>query len=137
MKKILILMLVAVSNGVYSGGLLDQCWPEGKSKYFAEQCLDDLVLDKQRQIKILNAKLDVHVLERESDQYTDAFKGLSQTHKQERLSFNTYLNDHCSTYVDTINGGLGTGMKLSTLECEAMILEQRINVLQSFLSDMQ
>lgn len=119
-------------GSVYATDYMAKCWLENETKYDAETCLEDLVLDRERKITLLQAKLNVHALEIQDYDPLGAFKGVIEDLAKEQNLYTVFLNAHCDNLVNFKTSGMSSGSSLYS-ECRINLLDQRVITLNEFL----
>jgi hypothetical protein len=126
MKKIICFSLVALSFNAYAN--IEDCSSKNKSKHEVETCFADLVEQLKSELKVVLAEVNAVVVGQE--EYKIA-PGLTNDLQENLKDFENYKNSFCSLFLGAIGANMGTGGYSASLECEAKVLTQRIQLLRS------
>lgn len=126
MKKIICFSLVALAFNAYAD--VEDCSLKNKSKYEEESCLADLVEEQESELKVVLAEVNAVVVGQE--EYKIA-PGLTKDLQKNLQDFENYKNSFCNLYLGATGASMGTGGYSASLECEAKVLKQRIQLLRS------
>lgn len=121
-------LLVLFSSGVVSAELYENCKIKYESKHDVEECLNNLIEEQKKELKVLLAETNVIVVSQEEYHISP---GLSAGFAKEQVAFENYMDLHCELYLGAIGAYMGTGSAVSSLECQSKMLHQRIEALQS------
>ncbi|MGR5070328.1 hypothetical protein [Vibrio alfacsensis] len=126
MKKYIIFGLIAASFTLNAKA--DECSWENNTKYQFESCLVDLVKQRESDLKIISAKVNAVVVGQEE---FGIAPNLSEEFKQNTEQFDNYRESFCNLYLKAVGAHMGGSSYISTLECEAKVLNQRIELLRT------
>ena len=125
--KYSLILLIFISAITVAKSQSEVCDSKYKSKYDVETCINNVVNEKRRELKVVLSEVNAIVVAQEEYHISP---GLSKEFKIEQESFKNYMNSHCSLYLGAIGANMGTGSAISSLKCEEIILSQRIEALR-------
>ncbi|EDQ00986.1 lysozyme inhibitor LprI family protein [Shewanella benthica] len=125
--KYSLILLIFVSAITVAKSQSEVCDSKYKSKYDVETCINNVVNEKRRELKVVLSEVNAIVVAQEEYHISP---GLSKEFKIEQESFQNYMNSHCSLYLGAIGANMGTGSAIFSLKCEEIILSQRIEALR-------
>jgi hypothetical protein len=120
-----LIILVLLSSSAFANNELSVC-ESHQSKYEKQSCLNQLIEEKKRDLRIITAEVNAIVVSQEE---TGISRGLGKEFSLNTENFKTYLNSHCSLYLGATGANMGTGSVVASMECEYVMLEQRIKAL--------
>ncbi|NMP03673.1 ribose-5-phosphate isomerase [Pseudoalteromonas arctica] len=120
-----LIILVLLSSSAFANNELSVC-ESHQSKYEKQSCLNQLIEEKKRDLRVITAEVNAIVVSQEE---TGISRGLGKEFSLNTENFKTYLNSHCSLYLGAIGANMGTGSVVASMECEYVMLEQRIKAL--------
>ena len=128
MKKYILFTFVALS--FTSTSQAEECSWENRTKYEVESCLVDLVDTRERDLKVMLARVNTVVVSQEEYRVSP---NLSKDFEQDTKVFESYRNSFCNFYSRALGAHMGTGLYSTSLECKARVLQQRIALLRTIV----
>ena len=120
-----LIILVLFSSCAFANNELSVC-ESHQSKYEKQSCLNQLIEEKKRDLRVITAEVNAIVVSQEE---TGISRGLGKEFSLNTENFKTYLNSYCSLYLGATGANMGTGSVVASMECKYVILEQRIKAL--------
>ena len=125
MKKVICFSLAVFLSNAFAEA--EECSWENRNKHQVESCLVDLVKERKSELKVVLSNVSAVVVGQEEEKISP---DLIKEFEKNLQDFEEYRNSFCTLYLGAKGVNVGTGGYATSLECEAEVLKQRIQLLR-------